>query len=172
MLRAAGMALVVLACTALGVSMGRELLERVRALRELERLLTMLKSEIQYAATPLREAFSQLAARGQGRYCGFFTELASAMEERNGKSIAQLFRECADTLLTKTGLSRADIEQLVNLGARLGCLDRDMQLRTIALYQEELAGDRAAAEEDYREKAKVYRALGFLGGIFLVILFL
>lgn len=152
MLKLAGMFLVVLACTSLGIGMGRELLERVNALKELERLLAMLKGEIQYAATPLQEAFAQLSGRGGGRYRAFLCGLSHTMDEREGKSIGELFGECADQFLQTSGLSRGDIEQLVRLGARLGYLDRETQVRTLALYQEELARERAQAQDDYREK--------------------
>lgn len=172
MLRTAGLALIVLACTALGAGMGRQLLERVCALKEMERLLSMLKGEIRYAATPLGDAFAQLSGRCGERYRAFLAGLSRALNMRGGKGIAELFQECAEATLQKSGLTRADIEQLLQLGMRLGYLDCEMQVHAIELYQEELAADRAAAEADYREKAKVFRSLGFLGGLFLVILLL
>ncbi len=164
--------MVVLACTARGLEMCRELSERAHALRELEQLIEMLKREIEYAATPMWEAFRELAARSGKRFCGFLRDMAQTMEQRESGSMGDVFAKCAKNLYGKSGLSKADVERLTRMGSRLGYLDRTMQVRNLALYQEELARDRARAEEDYRQKAKIYRSLGFLGGLFLALLFL
>ena len=172
MLRYAGMVLAMAACTALGVCMGSSLSERARSLRELERLAAMLQREIQYAATPLQEAFGVLAKSSYGAFARFFSETACAMERRKAGTVEDLFKQSAELLLHGTGLSGEDVRRLVRLGARLGHADAGMQVRTLAFYQEELAQIRARAEEDCRQKAHVYRYLGFLGGCFLVLLLL
>lgn len=169
MLRAAALAAVGIACTAIGLRMGAELLERVRSLRELERLMIMLKREIQYARAPLEEAFGEIAQRCAGPFSCFFAEAARAMELREGRSMEEIFRECAG-VFEGTGLSGEDVEHFVRMGGRLGYLDGEMQVRTIQFYQEELTQERQDAEEEYRQRAKIYRYLGFLGGCFLILL--
>lgn len=169
MLRGIGAAAVVLACTALGFRVSRELSCRVKSLRELERLMLMLSGEIQYAKTPLNEAMCELSRRAQGAFGPFFGEAAASMEQRE-KGIADIFRENAQLYLRESGLLKKDIEQLERLGGRLGYLDREMQVQTILLYRRELEQERTEAEEDYRQKGRVYRCLGFLGGCFLILL--
>lgn len=172
MLRYAGMALALAACTALGACMGSSLSERARSLRELERLAAMLQREIQYAATPLQEAFGALAMSSYGAFRQFFAQTARAMERRQGGTLADFFGQSAELLLQGTGLVREDVQRLVRLGERLGHADAGMQVRMLAFYQEELAQTRAQAEEECCRKAHVYRYLGFLGGCFLVLLLL
>ena len=172
MLRVAGMALIIISGSALGVCMSRELAQRVRWLGELERLMQVLKGEIQYAATPLPEIFPELAKRTEEPLESFFASLASAMELRSKSTTGDIFAEQAEALLGFGGLKERDVEALVRFGRRLGCPDREQQVQTIRLYQEELAAARAEAQEDYRQKAKVYQSLGFLGGCFCVLLLL
>lgn len=172
MMRMTGMAVIVFSSTAIGLRMAAELQGRVQALKELERLMAILKGEIGYASTPLQEAFRELAERSGAGFNRFFLEAARMMELREGKRLGEIFEKCADRFLSAAGLAKQDREQFVRMGKRLGYLDRDMQVQTIRLYQEELSRERKEAEEDYRQKAKVYRSLGFLGGCFIVLLLL
>lgn len=172
MLKLTGIAVILISCSALGCGMSRELSERVKMLCELERILQVMKGEIQYAATPLQEVFYELAEKTQEAFSMFFRETAQAMEQHDGRSVGDIFSDKADILAKAAGLCQSDIGQLVHFGRRLGAPDRKMQVQTIQLYQEELARTRAAAEEDYRQKAKVYKSLGFLGGCFCVLLLL
>lgn len=172
MLRAVGVAFIIAASSALGFGMSMELAERVKWLGELERLMQILKGEIRYAATPLPEAFAELAKRTEGALGSFFAGTAAAMEQRSSSSMGDIFAEQAKKLSGIFGVHAKDAEALVRFGMRLGCPDREMQVQTIRLYQEELAAARAEAQEDYRQKAKVYQSLGFLGGCFCVLLLL
>ena len=170
MLKAAGMIFIVIASSALGAGMSRELAERVKCLSELERLMKVLKGEIQYAATPLPEIFSELSKRTEGNLSAFFAGIAAAMEQRSGSSMGDIFEEQAQRLSRISGLNHRDIQEVARFGRRLGYSDREMQVQAIRLYQEELAAARAQAQEDYRQKAKMYRSLGFLGGCFCALL--
>ena len=58
----------------------------------------------------------------------------------------------------------------MQMGAFLGYLDKDMQLGTLDLYLQELAGEIKAAQESIPGKQKVCRSLGIMGGLFLVLL--
>lgn len=172
MLKAVGMAFILVSSSALGFGMSMELSERIKWLGELERLMQILKGEIQYAATPLPEVFAELAKRTEGALGSFFKGTAAAMELRSRSSMGEIFAEQAKKLSGVFGVRAKDVEALVRFGTRLGYPDREMQVQTIRLYQEELAAARAEAQEDYRQKAKVYQSLGFLGGCFCVLLLL
>lgn len=170
MLKFAGMAAIAAACTALGFCLSTELAKRIRSLWELERMTVMLKGEIEYAGTPLQEAFCALAHRMKPPFDSFLRRNVEAMAQHSGMTMGEIFRNSAERLKKEGALTENDIQQLSSMGARLGYLDRKMQLRTMELYLEEVARERKLAEEEYRQKAKVYRCLGILGGMFLILL--
>lgn len=170
MLKGLGAAAVLLACAALGFERSAALARRAACLQELQRLIVMLQGEIRYAKTPLSEAFLELSRRTDGALGRFFSEAASAAGQRDGRSMAEIFRTCAEESLRGSGLLDEDIGQLVRTGARLGYLDREMQVQTLLLYQEDLKREGAAAREDYQRRGKMYRRLGILSGCFLIIL--
>lgn len=172
MLRGAAVIAVIGAGTAIGFSYGNDLANRLSALRELEGAADILKAEIQYAGTPLQEIFKEIGKRTKAPFCDFFAEIADAMERRDGKTLGKIVEEETAEWLSDTGLTKNDRTQLAGFGKRLGYLDVKMQITVIERYKEELKRERKEAEEEYRQKSRVYRCLGFLGGVFLTLLLL
>lgn len=102
----------------------------------------------------------------------FLNELAREMMEFPSKTFAELFSQKVDQYLKESSLNQKDLEMLCHMGASLGYLDRDMQLRTLKLYETELQQEVLAAYETMPGRQKLYQTLGIMGGMFLVILFL
>lgn len=170
--RITGLLMMIVSCTAMGFRFSMDLESRLKSLRELQRLMGMLKGEIQYAATPLQEAFEVMAECAEEPFCSYLKKTAADMEQRDGRTMAVILEENAYMLYGKTGLKRADIRNLVRAGARLGYLDTEMQLRTIDFFLGELEKECGLAQEEYQGKVKVYRCLGFMGGLFAAVIFL
>lgn len=170
MLRLLGAGAVITAGTAIGFSMERELANRVKSLREIEHITDILKAEIRYAGTPLQEVFRGTAERVEAPFSDMLREAADEMELRDGKTLGKIWGDCILRLPGDTGLTQADKREFSHLGERLGYLDGQMQIRTLERYKEELEREQKEAEADYRQKVRVYRCLGFLGGVFLTLL--
>lgn len=170
--QALGLLMVIAACTAMGFRLSMDLNRRVNSLKELQKLMELLKGEIRYAAIPLEEAFVAMAGRCPEPFCSFFMRIAEEMEKRDGRTLAIILEENEKWLRVGTELKNSDIKAFVCAGGRLGYLDMEMQLRTIDVYLEELEKECAAAEEEYQGKGKVYRCLGFMSGLFLAVVFL
>lgn len=172
MLKAVGMGAIFLSCTAIGFCMSAELRERAKNMRELERIVQILKGEIEYAGTPLQEVFGEAAARTEKKFRKFFLEAAKAMDAHDGRTLSAIFESCARQELQGCALKKEDIRRFCAMGGRLGYLDRRMQLRILDMYAQELVRERALAEEEYRQKEKIYRQLGAAAGVFFVLLLL
>lgn len=172
MLKEIGMGAVFLSCTAIGFCMGTELRERAGALGELERIVQILKGEIEYAGTPLQEVFGEAAARTERKFQCFFQETAKQMEQNDGRGLQRILTDCAQKELPGCGLKKDDICRFCRTCGRLGYLDCKMQLRILEWYGQELAKERKEAQEEYRQKEKIYRQLGAAAGIFFVLLLL
>lgn len=171
MLKWVGIGLMIGACSAIGLSMGQDLKKRVTQLQELRRMTGMLQGEIQYAKSPLAEAFRHVAGRIREPFSDFLRHTAEDMEEFSGESFSEIFSRNAEEDLKGSGLLREDMEQLRGFGEHLGYLDQEMQLRTINLYRTQLMETCETASEEFKNKEKVYRYLGVCMGLFLAILF-
>ena len=100
----------------------------------------------------------------------FLNQVSSRLREYPDKSFQQVFQEEVKENLKQSALSAKDKEALMQMGAFLGYLDKDMQLRTVELYLEELDREIQTAKESIPGKQRLCRSLGILGGLFLVLL--
>lgn len=172
MVKVIGLGLVVLGCTAMGMSAGSEMERRIRELRELLKLLELLEGEIGYAHAVLTEGFRHAARRMRKPYAVFLENMADHMDELRGDALRDIFAQHVREDLKDASLLEADREGLVGFGEQLGNLDVRMQLAAIALYREQLTQAHAQAQEEWKRDSKLYRCLGLMGGLFLAVLFL
>lgn len=170
MIKLIGMGLVLGGCSAAGFAAERELSRRVRDIRELMEFLRLLEGEIRYGGASLPECFRHIAGKLRQPYGSFLQQAAGHMEEYTGDTLGEILARHMDKELSGTALSPSDRESFLRFADGLGYLDAKMQLAAIAFYREQLERDHAAALELCRSQSKLYRFLGVMGGLFLVIL--
>lgn len=172
MLRAVGIAGLFFSCAGIGLLKSRALSLRLLALKRIGRMVQLLKNEIDCRRSSLPEAFLAIAEKMEAPYSDFAGALAGRMEAFDGESFAGIFRQEIGKNLADSGLAGEDLEGLQELGNYLGYLDKQMQLETLRLYQEELKRTEEELHAGLPIKKKLYQSLGIMGGVFLMILFL
>lgn len=172
MLRAAGIAGLFFSCAGIGLVKGRALSLRLLALKRIGRMVQLLKNEIDCRRSPLPEAFLSVAEKMEAPYSDFAGVMAKRMEAFDGATFESIFRQETEKHLTGSGLVQADLEELQELGNYLGYLDKQMQVETLTLYQEEVKRTAEELRAALPIKKKLYQSLGIMGGVFLMILFL
>lgn len=170
MLKAAGLVLIITAGAGLGLSESLRLSKREQALAMLLRLVIYLKGEISYGRTSLHDALTGAGQKLPGVYGAFLMALGERMEKKRGCSFGELFRECAGEYLKNLELSEKDLEEFCFLGAQLGYLDLDMQVRQLTLYEQSLTLLLQELKSQLPGRKKVCAGLGILGGLLLAIL--
>lgn len=170
MLKIMGALMILASATGIGISCSMDLKKYCMELRLLKQLFYMLRGEIKYTKTPLAEAFERIAARLPEPFSAFLRKTAEEMENLDGRTFGELWREEIGTGLSGTHLKKDDKEQLGALGEVLGYLDLEMQVSSIELYLEQLEISIQSAQDAITAKQKLYQSLGVAGGIFLVIL--
>ncbi|HJB30051.1 MAG TPA: stage III sporulation protein AB [Candidatus Blautia faecavium] len=170
MLKGAGILLIIAAGAGLGFSQSFALTGRMKALRTLQRLVILLKGEIQYGNTSLHDAFSGAAEKMSGEYGEFLKETAKRMTTSQGQSFGQIFHTCAREKLGHLKLSGEEREAFYSLGYHLGYLDLRMQIRQLDLYEEELRYSIEELQAKLPEMKKICQSLGIMGGILLAVL--
>lgn len=170
MLKAAGMALILWGSVGLGCSLSLSLSRRERELESLHRLVVYLKGEISYGGTSLFDAFTGAGEKLPDPYREFCRRVGSSWKGQPCTSFGEIFCRCAREVFWHLDLSKEEREEFFSLGERLGYLDLEMQIKQLALYEQELSLHIQKLQKEMPEKKKVYRSLGILGGLFLVIL--
>lgn len=143
------------------------LLRRPKELREMRTALQMLETEISYAGTPLPLAVQMIKQRLTGQTSLFFERLESEMMRHH--LAGEAWQRSVDVLYPSMAWTREDRSILLALGPTLGLSDKQDQLKHLRLCQERLAEAEQSAAERVDEKVRLYRSLGLLTGLLLVL---
>lgn len=165
-----GILLVAGCSAAIGLSFAGELTERVCRLVELKRILLYFRGELQCYHGSLEEIFLHLQEHTTGNFQCFFRSLSEDLQKKDGIPFWDLWKQHIEEPECFGRWWEEDQEILKKLGEGLGYLDLQMQQESIghalACLEENLETARALQ----KEKGRLYRMLGGLAGIFLIIL--
>lgn len=137
--------------------------------KELKQLITgfmHLEGEVEFLKTPLFEAFLKISEFTEGKVSYFFKTIG----EGENQDMKDAFEYAADK--ADLSLNPKDISVLTEFASSLGCIDKQHQLKTIALLCEELKACRLSAGEDIRKYARLIKSSGLLMGVLICLLLL
>ena len=160
-----GGCLILLGGTCLGFLKSSELSRRERSLKNIKTALSILESEIVFSSQHLKDAFlkiSYVCACGE-----IFSDAAHTMGEYG---IVQAWQDAVDRNAKRLCLSESDAEMLKVLSSRLGMSDKEQQKKNIRHVETLLDMAITNAHAEYQNSARLYRSMGFLGGLFFVML--
>ncbi|MBP1754970.1 MAG: hypothetical protein H6Q59_1368 [Firmicutes bacterium] len=169
-LKIVGCILVIASSTGMGFFFSTEMKNRIEDLKELRKLISLLKGDIRYANTPLPEAISVIARRYKGSFYRFFEFVSSKLQELSGQTFSQVWKEAVEKELINTSLTKKDKNQLISFGENLGYLDKDMQMNTFELYLSQLEEEIAELTKTVKERSYLYNSLGIMAGVFISII--
>jgi len=168
-LKLCGIVLIIASTTGMGFLFGNNMRLRLEELKELKKLLGMLRGEIKYTGTPLYEAFGIIGRRTKGIYAEFFKSTSKELEALSGKSLRTIWTSLKDNV-QQSHLKEKDWERLMQFGDNLGYLDKEMQIGTIELYLEHIEAEITEGQANYDKNSKLCRVLGICSGLFLTII--
>jgi stage III sporulation protein AB len=167
-----GSLVVVLSCSFLGFILSRDCSRRPQQLRELQTLLQMFENQINYLSDVLIEAFERVSRVGNSETGSIFGRAAEILGNEGAQSAASAWEQAVRQGIRRTALNREDEEVLIGFGKMLGSTDLDGQIKNIRLTMEALRMQEKKAEESRIKNETMYKSLGILGGIAVVIVLL
>lgn len=172
MLKLLGACLILSAAIVLGMQLRQQLSEHVRQLMAFKEVLTMLAGEISYGKTPLAEAFRHIAERGKEPFGQFLLEVADRMEQERSRTLYDIWQEAVKKHSETFIFSKEEIQMLTKLGENFGYLDVQMQLKHLAIYEQQAEEKLLQAQQELAVKQKLYQYLSVMSGLFLILLFI
>lgn len=172
MIRLMGALCIVLSCTAYGFIKSQLWSERLKQLRDLEKIFVALSGDIRYGQVSLPESFERIAGQVEMPFSRFLKNLCGEMKRCGGKTFDTIFREEISVVLKESALKKQDKDSLAHMGGYLGHLDRETQVRMIQLYLKELDTTIFEVTGSIHSRQKLCRMLGAVSGILIVILLL
>ena len=148
-----------------GMYFSAALKNRVIALKRMNYMLEEIYIMLKYRSATVYEIAEALSRDQRFAEFGFLQELAFSSES----TFQQSWCEAVENHIPN-GINKSDSELLMNIGRQLGTSELEGQISGVKLWQAELDSALAAAQEEYSRKAKLYRSLGVLTGVFIAIM--
>lgn len=170
MLKLIGAVLVLVSASMVGWQISGSYARRPLQIRALLVALQMLETEIVYGMTPLSRAFVKVGKRVDAVVGKLFLLAAEMLETERAQSAEEALHLAMERQWPHTSLRKQEKEVLASLGLVLGSSDREDQEKHLRLAVTHLRGLEEEARLEQAKYEKMYKSLGFLGGLLVVIL--
>lgn len=141
-----------------------------RQLKKLKQMLTILRGEIKFNNSTLAQAMENITTRVGTPFDEFLKYVANNLNEYSGNTLKTIWENGVNEVLTKSYLSKKHLSRLIELGDNLGFLDMEMQLSTIDLFIEQLNLEIEDNDKKAKDNCKLYKYLGVMGGILVILI--
>lgn len=165
----AGCLIVLLSSGFLGYILSTDCKKRPQQLRELQALLQIFENRISYLSDVIIDAFERLYSSSESEAGVFFACTAGKLKTDRSINAASAWEASVKENIKKTALNREDEEILISFGKFLGGSDLEGQVKNIRLAINQLKMQEQKAEESRSRNEGMYRSLGILGGIAVVL---
>ena len=115
------------------------------------------------------EAFSYIGERMDKTMAQFLNYLSTEWKKKTGKSVCEIWNDGIRQHLFDSGLKNGDILVLKGLGECMGSFDKAEQIGHIEYLLLYLETEAASSEKTVKESEKLYKTLGILAGVFMII---
>lgn len=162
--------IIVFCCGMIGEIFANGYRQRTRLLHQLIYTLQMLETEIVYSLTPLPQLLEQLAGKTRPEISVLLDTTAKVLQRQEGYTFFQAWNEGITLAKKHSELKKEDFEILMDLGQNLGGSDIDNQVKHIRLAMEGLKRNYEEALQLQQKNVSLYKHLGILAGLGVVII--
>ncbi len=153
----------------LGFALSRDCSKRPHELRILQGELQVFENEIAFLSNLLGDAFKKVCSSDTSTVSIFFRETEEKLRAGRGLNASEAWELSVRENIHKTSLNKEDEEILVSFGKLLGNSDVEGQIKNIRLTLSQLKIQEQKAEVHKAKNEKMYKTLGVLGGLAVVI---
>lgn len=156
--------------TLLGILCGRKFSKRDNSITDLEYNVRLLESEIIAGKTPIPEALENVYKKGKGEIKDIFINIQEDLLINRREDIYVSFLMQEDMLKNKYKLKKEDISIFLFLGKILGKTNNDDQEKNLKFIIKQIQSIKEEARIEKNKNVKLYRTLGVLIGISIIII--
>jgi len=161
---------IIVCCTLIGEMYASSFRRRTFLLSSLLQVLQTLETEIVYGGTPLPLIALKISKSSAYEIANIFGRTARILLEKDGRTFSEAWTSSLRLCTKNTDFKDEDIELLVKLGEILGATDIENQVKHIRLTMLELKKNYQKAIEIQMKNVKLFKQLGLLSGIAIVII--
>lgn len=165
-----GMVLVVFATTSYGIALSKDIKTRLCELKEMKKIIFLLKGEICFGHTPILEAFDNVSRRCREPFRGIIQSLVKYGYESSKQPFNEIWINGIGNGLVNTHLTKEEQQKILNLGSELGLNDIKTQQNAIDSFAAELDMDIQNLAGVIPGRVKLYNSMGIMLGIVIAII--
>ncbi|MGN0370912.1 MAG: stage III sporulation protein AB [Butyrivibrio sp.] len=165
-----GVILVVFSTSAYGIMLSRDLRSRLNELKEVKKIMFLLKGEIGFGRTPIFEAAGNISDRCRTLFKDILNTFASMEQEARIKNISEIWHDVFENGLKSSHLALQEKERLMSVGDIMGLMDTATQQTAIDAYLTEIEESITSLEKALPVKTRLYNSLGIMLGIIITII--
>ena len=154
-----------LTCSFIGILISRKYVNRVNELREFKNALNMFKTKIRYTYEPLPEIFTEISENVDTNISLVFRKASEKMKVCPAGEAWDLALRLEDL-----NIDEEDKSILKNLSKLLGKTDVEGQVNQIEMTSDFLDKQIRKAENEKEKNERMYRTLGMIIGMGIVII--
>ena len=160
--------LILTSSTSVGFLLSKKYTDRVKELKSLSNLITLLQNKIKFTHKPLGEILEEIVnVKENSGIIGIFSKTSQKLKN---KKFEEAWNEAISEQRFFLNLNQEDITFLKTLGNVLGKTDVEGQMSEINQFQTILKVQIENAEEEKNKNAKMYKSLGTIIGLAIVII--
>lgn len=162
--------IILLLTSIIGYAYGNIYTRRARNLLDLQYCIRVLESEIINGNVPLPQALENTSVKGRGSISILFKEIKDDLTINKREDVFHSFLRQKYNLEDRYAFKTEDIEVFLYLGKILGKSSRRDQEKNMQFIISQLDNLYIEAQNEEAKNAKLYRTLGFLAGLVIVII--
>lgn len=164
--------LIIAGCTSIGYIYSLTYTQRVKDLQTLNNIIQHLETEIFFVSTRLVDALEKAGSISPHGVGNILIELSRVLNTKVGHSIKEAFNIIIKKTKHNTFLHKDDIDILSNLFSNLGYIDKEHQRKFFESFYLEIERQKKEAYEHSFKYGNLYRKVGALVGIAIVVVFI
>ena len=164
MIKGLGIVLIVAASTIWGFYYGERFKKRVKDLKELQRGIYVLKSEINFTRSLLPDALHKVYEKCDGPIGDIFLRVSELLSTNEEDDVYSCFIQSINEKKGELSLTQGDLGIFMDFTKSLGEVDIEGHNDMLALTLENLGKAVEDAEHNIDKNVKMYRYLGFSFG--------
>ena len=154
-----------LSCSLIGILISKKYTNRVNELKEFKNALNIFKTKIRYTYEPIPDIFMQISENINSNIGNVFSPAANKM---NVLAAGEAWNIALK--MEELSINQEDRNALENLSKLLGKTDLQGQLNQIEMTEDFLNEQIRKAEQEKNKNEKMYRTLGAIIGMVIVII--
>lgn len=152
--------------TTIGLIISKKYTNRVEILKEIKKAINIFEIKITYSFETIPDIFTEISNKIGGCVGKIFSDTVYFINSKN-QSAGKAWEESIKANCTE--LKGEDRDSLTTLGKLLGSTDIEGQINQINLVNDFLDAQITDAEKDKESNAKMYKKLGAILGLIIVI---